>query len=406
MPDIFISYSRRDSEFVHKLVDVLQAKGRDIWVDFDDIPFGSDWWAEIVSGVESSSAAIFCISPDSIQSQVCSLEIAQIIQNRKKLVPIVVREPGEHRDKLPQEVSNLNWLFFTDEGKFDRSLTDLLEAIDTDLELEKDRTRLLVRAREWEQNGHNNSMLLRGEELEPFLYLLDNPNLMELQRRYLEISRRHDINRQQVLRFASGFLAGVVAFGFYVFAVFRSDSLISPKRLTLTLAGGEIFGLFIGIMAVFGQDVVLQLKERIPKWTHLPLQILLCIVSGILAWVMFQGVILEDWPNLLSQAASPILLGGLGLAAGFIVNAILKPPAIITVLISFIGIYLPIWALNNFGTVIQQSNSTLDPLLYFDFSRASDVYWVGIPMALLLAIGANLQQLWRQYQPLRKPEAA
>jgi hypothetical protein len=404
MTDIFISYSRRDKEFVHKLVDALREKEREVWVDFEDIPFGSDWWAEIVAGIEGANAAIFCISPDSVQSEVCSMEIAEIIKYHKKLVPIVVRQPDEFAQNLPHAISHLNWVFFDDDTKFEPSLTALLKTIDTDLELEKDKTRLLIRAREWENNAHNNSMLLRGDELSVFLPLRDEPSLTDLQRTYLQISHRHDINRQQLLRFAYGFLAGVLAMGFYIFTTFRSDSFISPQRITLTLAAGELFGLFTGIIAVFAQDVLLQIKQRIPKQIHLLLQIVVCLLSGTLAWLMFHGVILNYWPDITSSTALPILWGGIGLASGFIINAILKPSPLLTVVISFIGIYLPIWTFNNYAQIIADSNEKYLPLLYFEFGRPQDVYWVGIPMALLLAIGANLQILLRWYQNLRSPQ--
>ena len=41
----------------------------------------------------------------------------------------------------------------------------------------------------------------------------------------------------------------------------------------------------------------------------------------------------------------------------------------------------------------------LDPLIYFDSSR--HVFTIGIPMALFLAIGANLQLLRQQFERLQ-----
>ena len=38
MADVFVSYSRKDGAFVHALYDVLAAAGRDVWVDWEDIP--------------------------------------------------------------------------------------------------------------------------------------------------------------------------------------------------------------------------------------------------------------------------------------------------------------------------------------------------------------------------------
>ena len=51
MPNMFISYSRKDKEFAEKLVKALEAEGRDIWIDYEDIPFASEWWDEICSGI-------------------------------------------------------------------------------------------------------------------------------------------------------------------------------------------------------------------------------------------------------------------------------------------------------------------------------------------------------------------
>jgi len=39
--DVFVSYSRKDSTFVQRLVEALKADGYEVWVDFEDIPFVS-----------------------------------------------------------------------------------------------------------------------------------------------------------------------------------------------------------------------------------------------------------------------------------------------------------------------------------------------------------------------------
>lgn len=41
--DVFLSYSRQDSEFVHKLFNLLKEQGKDIWADFEDIPKAAYW---------------------------------------------------------------------------------------------------------------------------------------------------------------------------------------------------------------------------------------------------------------------------------------------------------------------------------------------------------------------------
>ena len=52
MSDVFISYSRRDIDFVCYLFDQLRARNRD------------DWLAEIYGGIEAADSFLFIISPD------------------------------------------------------------------------------------------------------------------------------------------------------------------------------------------------------------------------------------------------------------------------------------------------------------------------------------------------------
>ena len=49
MTDVFISYSRKDKDFVQRLVSTLEDQKRDVWVDFEDIPFASQWWDDIAT---------------------------------------------------------------------------------------------------------------------------------------------------------------------------------------------------------------------------------------------------------------------------------------------------------------------------------------------------------------------
>jgi hypothetical protein len=52
--DVFISYSRRDKEFVRSLQAALEKEGREAWVDWEDIPPTADWMAEIHAAIEGA----------------------------------------------------------------------------------------------------------------------------------------------------------------------------------------------------------------------------------------------------------------------------------------------------------------------------------------------------------------
>ena len=92
MPDVFISYSRRDLEFVRRLDASLVARGKDVWVDWQDILPTAEWLEEVFEGIESSDNFLFVISPDSLTSEVCTRELGHALEQRKRLVPVLHRD--------------------------------------------------------------------------------------------------------------------------------------------------------------------------------------------------------------------------------------------------------------------------------------------------------------------------
>lgn len=67
---LFISYSRRDQEFVLRLATDLQDRGAQVWIDQGDIQGGEQWRESIAKGVQGCQAFVLVVSPDSINSKV------------------------------------------------------------------------------------------------------------------------------------------------------------------------------------------------------------------------------------------------------------------------------------------------------------------------------------------------
>jgi hypothetical protein len=63
-PDVFVSYSRQDKPFVEgRLLPALAARGKDVWIDLEDIPPAADWRERIWDGIGAARAFVFVLSP-------------------------------------------------------------------------------------------------------------------------------------------------------------------------------------------------------------------------------------------------------------------------------------------------------------------------------------------------------
>jgi hypothetical protein len=216
MSDVFISYSRQDTDFVRKLFNALEGTGRDAWVDWEGIPYSVDWWQEICRSIDAAETFVFVISPDSMTSMICNQEVQYARQNNKRLIPIMHREVNEHTMRQAwqgqdwatvaeenwTDVKHLNWLFLRDGDNFDETFRNLITTVERDPEHVRDHTRLLVRAREWLQNGRNPSFLLRGDDLldaDRWLSGATNhePYPLQLHTDYIFASRQAERRRQR-----------------------------------------------------------------------------------------------------------------------------------------------------------------------------------------------------------------
>lgn len=109
-PYVFISYSRRDSEFVGKLADSLQAVGVQTWTDVENIRPGADWQKEIEKGLLNTSILIYVASKDSVTSKWMDVELKAFLQRCGRIIPIVIDDAGASR--LPFSLRQYQWADF------------------------------------------------------------------------------------------------------------------------------------------------------------------------------------------------------------------------------------------------------------------------------------------------------
>jgi WD40 repeat protein len=203
MADVFISYSRKDKDFVRRLDEALKSRKREAWVDWEGIRPTEEFMQAIYRAIEAADTFIFVLTPDSVASAVCGREVAHAVAHNKRLVPIVRYEMDAA--KVPEALAKLNWIFCPDGDDFEKGIETLISALDTDLEWVHAHTRLLTRAIEWESKGKNNSFVLRGVDLRAAEQWLAQAGANKerqptaLQTEYILASRKAATRRQRVL---------------------------------------------------------------------------------------------------------------------------------------------------------------------------------------------------------------
>jgi len=88
MADIFISYSRRDSEQALSLAEQLRAAGMTIWIDQHGIEADTSWSKEIVSAIKSCKAFCLLLSDASIASMNVVKETSLASELKRVLIRI------------------------------------------------------------------------------------------------------------------------------------------------------------------------------------------------------------------------------------------------------------------------------------------------------------------------------
>lgn len=243
--DFFISYSRRDKEFVRKLYNRFKAEGKTPWIDWENIPVATDWQQEINQGIEAAHTVLFVLSHRALESEFCFKEIAHAVFCARRVIPIVFLQnpeksaqatpeayvnsliqklhqleteklPPALRAKLsekrlssdtaaaktfteaPHPISRYQTVQFDDEAQFEESFRKLWQVIGTDLALVEQHRALERKAHEWDENQRSlflleyNSQKLRA--VERLLQQCDEKqeakiSVTPLQRKYVRRSR-------------------------------------------------------------------------------------------------------------------------------------------------------------------------------------------------------------------------
>jgi len=239
MSDVFISYSREDKVFVAQLREAFLQKAQEVWIDWESIPASQSWWEEIKRGIATANNFVVVMSPNSLSSPICHLEIEYARVLGKRIIPVfhakydretcligitkrlaitdssqdITRELWGNRqlhmifDENQNALAPINYFFFTPEDNFAEKFDALMSIIQTDFIHKETHTRLGLRANKWANRDRDVSFLLDGVELSNAETWLDealtkskNPPPTEVQAAYIDASRADEEAQIQRLK--------------------------------------------------------------------------------------------------------------------------------------------------------------------------------------------------------------
>lgn len=134
--DVFISYSRKDSEIVYRIVQILSAKGICSWMDKDGIESGDSFKTVIVSAIEKSGVFLFFSSISSNSSEWTVKEVNLAIYKKKPIIPIRLDET-EYNPSILFDLVGLDYIDILTEQIESSIESKLVKSIKKHLGVEK-----------------------------------------------------------------------------------------------------------------------------------------------------------------------------------------------------------------------------------------------------------------------------
>lgn len=106
---LFISYAHVDKPIVDEwIVRKLRAAHHEVWID-ESLSAGKKWKPQLKEAIEASDALVYAMTPESIASKVCRLEVETAIQKKKPIVPVLMQA----RTHIPAWLGEIQYVDFS-----------------------------------------------------------------------------------------------------------------------------------------------------------------------------------------------------------------------------------------------------------------------------------------------------
>lgn len=125
--DIFISYSRQDTERMQQVRDGLRETGLSVWTDEGIEPGTESWKRALSDAITGCTSVVVLFSPDAAQSTWVNRELDFAELHQKKIYPLLVR--GEVKEALPFGYTTFQFIDIRNDDALEQGLAKLVATL-------------------------------------------------------------------------------------------------------------------------------------------------------------------------------------------------------------------------------------------------------------------------------------
>ena len=126
--DVFISYSRKDSEIVKRFADELHKAGYRCWLDVDGVETGDEFKSKIVTAIKESELFLFFSSQASNRSPWTVKEVNVAVSLKKTIIPIKL-DATVYNDSLLFDLAGLDFIRCEGSNDMDEAIAKLIRSL-------------------------------------------------------------------------------------------------------------------------------------------------------------------------------------------------------------------------------------------------------------------------------------
>lgn len=131
--DIFISYSRKDTEIVRTIYEWLEKAGCKCWIDVDGMFSGVSYKKVIVDAIKRSKVLLFMSSKNSNKSRNVVSEMSIAMEYGKKIIPVRL-DMSQYSESIEYDIINHDYVVY-DKSRMEVSNQEMLKKIVSTLKM-------------------------------------------------------------------------------------------------------------------------------------------------------------------------------------------------------------------------------------------------------------------------------